>query len=92
MAALAEGDGPLRFFKILEQVKGVSQKSLTKSRLGLERNGLVTRTVFAEIPPRVEDGLTPVGLGLVEQVAPLWMGVAGRVGAFERARAAFDRR
>jgi DNA-binding HxlR family transcriptional regulator len=70
----------------------VSQKSLTKALRGLERDGLVTRTVFAEVPPRVEYALTPVGLELLEQVGPLWMWVAGRVGNFERARAVFDGR
>jgi DNA-binding HxlR family transcriptional regulator len=92
MAVLAEGDGPLRFSRIMEQVEGVSQKSLTKSLRGLERDGLVTRKVFAEVPPRVEYGLTALGLELLEQIGPLWMWVARRVGTFERARAAFDRR
>jgi DNA-binding HxlR family transcriptional regulator len=76
----------------MKQVEGVSQKSLTKALRGLERDGLVTRTVFAEVPPRVEYALTPLGLELLEQVGPLWMWVAGRVGSFERARAVFDRR
>jgi len=92
MAVLAEADAPLRFSRIIEQVKGVSQKSLTKSLRGLERDGLVTRAVFAEVPSRVEYALTLLGLELLEQVAPLWMWVAGSVGAFYRARRAFDRR
>jgi DNA-binding HxlR family transcriptional regulator len=48
----------MRFSRIMENVAGVSQKSLTKTLRGLERDGLITRAVFAEVPPRVEYGYT----------------------------------
>jgi DNA-binding HxlR family transcriptional regulator len=54
-------DGPRRFSDIRRRVEGISQKMLTQTLRGLERDGLVTRTVFAEVPPRVEYELTPAG-------------------------------
>jgi len=55
------GDGPLRFSDIRRRVEGISQKMLTQTLRGLERDGLVTRTVFAEVPPRVVYELTEAG-------------------------------
>ncbi len=57
MAVLDEASSPRRFSRVLEQVKGVSQKLLTKTLRLLEQDGLVERTIFAEVPPRVEYGL-----------------------------------
>ena len=54
-------DGPRRFSDIRRRVEGISQKMLTQTLRGLERDGLVTRTVFAEVPPRVEYELTIAG-------------------------------
>jgi DNA-binding HxlR family transcriptional regulator len=54
MSVIAQSGKPMRFSRIMEQVDGISQKSLTKTLRGLERDGLVTRKVFAEVPPRVE--------------------------------------
>jgi len=76
----------------MENVEGVSQKSLTKTLRGLERDGLVTRAVFAEVPPRVEYAITPLGTEMLDNVAPLWLWVAKSVHRFQEARAAFDRR
>ncbi|WP_423924314.1 winged helix-turn-helix transcriptional regulator [Frigoribacterium sp. 2-23] len=53
--------GPRRFSEIRRHVEGISQKMLTQTLRGLERDGLVTRTVFAEVPPRVEYALTEAG-------------------------------
>ena len=54
MSVIAEHRRPMRFSRIMENVSGISQKSLTKTLRGLERDGLITRAVFAEVPPRVE--------------------------------------
>jgi DNA-binding HxlR family transcriptional regulator len=92
MAVLAEADGPLRFSRVMEYVEGVSQKSLTKTLRQLERDGLVTRVVFAEVPPRVEYAITELGLEMLEQVHPVWMWAVKNVGRFEAARKKFDAR
>ena len=92
LAILAEAGGPLRFTRLMEQVEGVSQKSLTKTLRALERDGLVTRQIFAEVPPRVEYTITALGLELLAHVEPLWTWVARSVGQFQRARREFDAR
>jgi DNA-binding HxlR family transcriptional regulator len=92
MSVIAESGEPLRFSRIMEQVEGISQKSLTKTLRGLERDGLVTREVFAEVPPRVEYDMTPLGSAMLDNVAPLWLWVAKSVRSFQDHRAAFDRR
>ncbi len=72
MAVLDEACSPIRFSRILEQVKGVSQKSLTKTLRLLEYDGLVERKIFAEVPPRVEYALTELGEEMLGQIYPLW--------------------
>jgi DNA-binding HxlR family transcriptional regulator len=92
MGVLAETGKPMRFSRVMEQVEGVSQKSLTKTLRGLERDGLVTREMFAEVPPRVEYAITPLGLELLEHVGPLWVWVAKSVSRFKRTHEDFDAR
>jgi DNA-binding HxlR family transcriptional regulator len=92
LAILAEAGGPLRFTRLMEQVEGVSQKSLTKTLRSLERDGLVTRQIFAEVPPRVEYTITALGMELLSHVEPLWNWVARSVGKFQRARQEFEAR
>ena len=57
-------DGPKRFNQLRRMIGGVSQRMLTLTLRGLERDGLVTRTVFPTIPPRVDYELTPLGHSL----------------------------
>ena len=90
MAVLSAAEGPLRFSRVMEQVEGVSQKSLTKTLRQLERDGLVTREVFAEVPPRVEYAITALGVEMLEHVEPLWSWVASSVKTFQKARAGYD--
>jgi DNA-binding HxlR family transcriptional regulator len=56
--------GTRRFSELRREMPGISQKSLTQTLRSLERDGLVTRTVFAEVPPRVEYALTELGRSL----------------------------
>jgi DNA-binding HxlR family transcriptional regulator len=65
------GGGPRRFNEIKRMVGGISQRMLTLTLRGLERDGLVTRTVFPTIPPRVDYELTPLGCSLCEPVQAL---------------------
>ena len=92
MSVIAEHGRPMRFSRIMDQVEGISQKSLTKTLRGLERDGLVTREVFAEVPPRVEYTITALGAEMLDNVAPLWLWVAKSVQRFQDCRAAFDDR
>jgi DNA-binding HxlR family transcriptional regulator len=92
MSVIAEHGQPMRFSRIMDQVEDISQKSLTKTLRGLERDGLITREVFAEVPPRVEYTITSLGSEMLDNVAPLWLWVAKSVRRFQDCRAKFDRR
>jgi DNA-binding HxlR family transcriptional regulator len=92
MSVIAELGQPMRFSRIMDKVEGISQKSLTKTLRGLERDGLVTRQVFAEVPPRVEYTITALGSEMLDNVAPLWLWVARKVERFQGCRTAFDHR
>lgn len=57
-------DGPRRFGELRKSVGDVSQKVLTAQLRSMEEDGLVSRTVFPEVPPHVEYALTPLGMSL----------------------------
>jgi DNA-binding HxlR family transcriptional regulator len=57
--------GRLRFTDLHRQIPGISQRMLTLTLRNLERDGLVSRTAYAEVPPRVEYALTPTGQSLI---------------------------
>ena len=65
------GAGPKRFNELRKMIEGISQRMLTLTVRGLERDGLVTRTIFPTIPPRVDYALTPLGRTLLEPVKAL---------------------
>src|SRR6185436_9529963 len=65
------GDGPMRFSELRRSIEGISQRMLTLTLRGLERDGLIARTVFPEIPPRVEYELTRLGRTLLEPIQGL---------------------
>jgi DNA-binding HxlR family transcriptional regulator len=65
------GEGPKRFNELRRIVSGISQRMLTLTLRGLERDGLVTRTVFPTIPPKVEYQLTGLGCSLLKTVRGL---------------------
>ena len=92
MSELAAAETPMRFSRLLERIEGVSQKSLTKVLRQLERDGLVTRVVFAQVPPRVEYEITDLALEMLELVHPLWQWASINVGKFQAAQAGYDAR
>ena len=86
------GDGSRRFNELRRTVDGISQRMLTLTLRGLERDGLVRRTVFSTVPPRVEYALSPLGKTLLKTVTALATWANDNRGHIERARAEFDRR
>jgi DNA-binding HxlR family transcriptional regulator len=84
------GNGPKRFNEIKRMVGGISQRMLTLTLRGLERDGLVKRTQFATIPPRVDYELTELGRSLWDAVEPLAAWAQAHVKHITKARAAFD--
>jgi DNA-binding HxlR family transcriptional regulator len=86
------GDGPKRFNELKRLVGGISQRMLTLTLRGLERDGLVTRTMFPTIPPRVDYELTDLGRGLTQTVQALGEWAMKHQGEIESARATFDGR
>ncbi len=87
--ALEEG-GPMRFTRLRDRVGGVSQKMLTKTLRQLERDGLVTRRVYPEVPPRVEYRLTERGHTLNEATCAMWLWVEANTDAVQQSRRAYD--
>jgi DNA-binding HxlR family transcriptional regulator len=84
------GDGPKRFNEIKRMVGGISQRMLTFTLRGLERDGLVTRTVFPTSPQRVEYKLTKLGSTLWQAVEPLGLWARGHVVEILASRKKFD--
>jgi len=87
LRVLAEANGPLRFSRVLERVESISQKALTHALRILERDGLLTRTLYPQVPPRVEYELTTLGRDLLMPLASLWRWIAGRLPDFAAAQA-----
>jgi DNA-binding HxlR family transcriptional regulator len=86
------GEGPLRFSALKRKIGGVSQRMLTLTLRGLERDGMVTRTVLPTNPPRVDYELTALGYSLKEPVEALGMWAHSHLQAIDMARLAFDQR
>ena len=84
------GDGPRRFNEIKRMVGGISQRMLTLTLRGLERDGLVTRTVFPTIPPRVDYELTALGRSLSHPVMALGLWARQHQPDIAAARTRFD--
>ncbi len=85
-------DGPRRFSDLKRSIGGISQRMLTLCLRGLERDGLVKRTVFPVVPPRVEYELTALGQSLREPVSQLAGWARSHLPELDAARAEFDRR
>ena len=84
------GSGPLRFNELRRSIGGISQRMLTLTLRGLERDGLVTRTVFPTIPPRVDYALTPLGRDLLQPVSALGDWALRNQAKIAKARERFD--
>lgn len=69
---------------------GVPQRMLPKTLRSMERDGLVARREYGEIPPRVEYELTPLGMKLLIRMSPIWTWVVENVEEFRKARCIFD--
>lgn len=82
--------GPLRFGTLHRRVPGISQRMLTLTLRHLERDGVVTRTVYAEVPPRVEYELTPLGESLRATVHALAQWVTDHNTEIETTRHRYD--
>ena len=92
LIVMALSQGPQRFSELRDRIGGISQKMLTATLRGLERDGLVTRTIFPTIPPRVDYELTDLGRDLTEPVIALGKWARQNQSRIEVARAAFDAR
>ncbi|WP_018330662.1 winged helix-turn-helix transcriptional regulator [Actinomycetospora chiangmaiensis] len=84
--------GTLRHGEIAGRIGGITPKMLTQTLRGLERDGLVRRTVYAEVPPRVEYALTGLGRDLVGLVQQLTRWAEVHIPDVEAARADYDAR
>lgn len=82
----------LRFNELRTEVDGISQRMLTVTLRGLERDGLVARRVFPEVPPRVEYTLTPLGATLRQLIRGLVAWAGDHLTEVDAARAAYDAR
>lgn len=83
-------DGPTRFTALQNAVSGISHRMLTRTLRTLERDGLVSRAAYAEVPPRVEYALTPLGQTLIPPVTALIEWVGGHQDEVEASRMRFD--
>jgi DNA-binding HxlR family transcriptional regulator len=84
--------GTLRFNELRGRVDGISQRMLTVTLRGMERDGLVARTVYPEVPPRVEYALTRLGATLRQLVRGLVEWSGAHLSEVDAARAAYDAR
>lgn len=78
-----------RFGELGRACEGISQKMLTQTLRAMERDGLVTRTVFPVVPPKVVYALTELGLGLSEAFCGVWLWAEANRAAIEQARQAY---
>ena len=82
----------MRFTEMKRYIGGISQRMLTLTLRGLERDGLVTRTQFETIPPRVDYELTALGCSLRQVVEPLGAWAHAHMNDMKRARETYDKR
>src|SRR5215470_11691737 len=86
------GRGPRRFSELLRGIDGITARMLTVTLRGLERDGILTRTVHAAVPPRVDYQLTPLGETLLDTIGQLVSWADTHLGEIEAAQADYDAR
>jgi DNA-binding HxlR family transcriptional regulator len=86
------GQGPRRFSELHRGIDGITARMLTVTLRGLERDGILTRTVHAAVPPRVDYELTPLGETLLDTIGQLVSWADAHLSDIEAARAAYDAR
>jgi DNA-binding HxlR family transcriptional regulator len=86
------GQGTMRFTELHRAIDGITARMLTVTLRGLERDGIVTRTIHPVIPPRVEYELTPMGRTLLDTIGQLVSWTDSHLPEIEAARAAYDAR
>ena len=88
----ALASGPRRYSELAARIQGISPKMLTQTLRGLERDGLISRTVFPVVPPRVDYALTDLGRSLLGLVSALEAWAEAHISDVARARATYDLR
>jgi DNA-binding HxlR family transcriptional regulator len=86
------GQGTMRFSELHRSIDGITARMLTVTLRGLERDGIVTRTIHPVIPPRVEYDLTPMGLTLLDAIGQLVTWADSHLPEIGAAQAAYDAR
>jgi DNA-binding HxlR family transcriptional regulator len=84
--------GKIRFNELKNKIDGISQRMLTVTLRSLERDGLITRKIYAEVPPRVEYELTELGQGLLQQIWNMTQWASGNMEEILGARNEYDSR
>lgn len=92
LVLVALADGPLRYSDLSRTIAGVSQKMLTQTLRTLERDGLVSRTVTADVPVRVDYALTLLGESLMPAVNAIKSWAEEHIADIEKSRATYDGR
>src|ERR1017187_8947076 len=83
-------DGEQRFTELKRGIEGISQRMLTVTLRGLERDGLVTRTIYSAMPPNIAYRLTPTGATLVDATMPLITWAMDHLVSIDAARERYD--
>jgi len=86
------GAGPRRFSELHRGIDGITARMLTVTLRGLERDGILTRTVHAAVPPRVDYELTPLGETLLDTIGQLVAWADAHISEIEVAQASYDAR
>lgn len=86
------GRGTMRFTELQREIDGITSRMLTVTLRGLERDGIVTRTIHPVIPPRVDYALTPMGRTLLATIGQLVTWADSHLAEIDSARAAYDAR